>query len=169
MPFYLIQGRGLNPAQAGLFITVQPVIMAIAAPLSGTLSDKIGSRIPGMLGMGMLSAGLFFLSNLEAQTGLWMVVVGLIMTGSGIGTFISPNTSALMGAAPRSRQGIASGVMAAARNFGMVLGIGLAGAIFTTQLAQNGSNGLYLGVGQGFRVASLIAILGFFTSALKDK
>ena len=36
MPFYLIQGRGLNPAQAGLLLTVQPVLMAITAPVSGT-------------------------------------------------------------------------------------------------------------------------------------
>jgi EmrB/QacA subfamily drug resistance transporter len=169
MPFYLIQGRGLNPAQAGLMLTVQPVIMAITAPISGALSDRIGSRLPGMVGMGVLSAGLFLLSNLEAQTGLWVVVVGLVMTGAGTGTFISPNTSALMGAAPRSRQGIASGVQAAARNFGMVLGIGLAGAIFTTQLAKGVANALYLGIGQGFRVAALVALLGILSSAIKDE
>ena len=39
-----------------------------------------------------------------------------------------------MGDAPRNRQGIASGVLALARNVGMVLGIGLTGAIFTTVL-----------------------------------
>ena len=169
MPFYLIQGRGLNPAQAGLILTVQPIVMAITAPLSGNLSDRIGSRIPGMLGMGVLSAGLFLLSNLEASSRLWLVVVGLIMTGSGTGTFISPNTSALMGAAPKPRQGIASGVLATARNFGMVLGIGLAGAIFTTQLAKDLTDALYLGIGQGFLVASLVAILGVITSAIKDE
>jgi hypothetical protein len=41
-----------------------------------------------------------------------------------------------MGNAPRNRQGIAAGVLALARNVGMVLGIGLTGAIFTTVLAQ---------------------------------
>ena len=169
MPFFLIQGRGLNPAQAGLLLTVQPVVMAVTAPLSGTLSDKIGSRLPGMMGMAFLSAGLFLLSYLAATTGLWMVIVGLILTGSGIGTFISPNTSTLMGAAPKARQGIASGVLAAARNFGMVLGIGLAGAIFTTHLSKDLPDALYLGIRSGFRVASLIAILGIFTSAIKDE
>ncbi len=46
MPFYLIQGRGLNPAQAGLLLTAQPVLMAISAPVSGALSDRLGSRLP---------------------------------------------------------------------------------------------------------------------------
>jgi len=43
-----------------------------------------------------------------------------------------------MGAAPRNRQGIAAGVLATSRNVGMVLGVGLAGAIFTTVVALRG-------------------------------
>ena len=168
MPFYLIQGQGLNPAQAGLLLTVQPVMMAITAPISGALSDRIGSRLPGMIGMGLLAVGLFLLSRLGPGTELWLVVLGLAVAGAGTGTFISPNTSALMGAAPRSRQGIASGVQAAARNFGMVLGIGLAGAIFTTHLAQNTADSFYAGIELGFLVAAGIAGLGIVVSAIKD-
>ncbi|HEY8476632.1 MAG TPA: MFS transporter, partial [Chloroflexota bacterium] len=33
LPFYLIQGRGLGPAEAGLVLTAQPLVMAVAAPL----------------------------------------------------------------------------------------------------------------------------------------
>jgi len=168
MPFYLIQGRGFNPAQAGLLLTVQPVMMAITAPISGELSDRVGSRLPGMLGMGLLACGLFLLSRLGAESQPWLVILGLAVAGSGTGTFISPNTSALMGAAPRSRQGIASGVQAAARNFGMVLGIGLAGAIFTTHLAKDTAASFYAGIQQGFLVAAGIALLGMLVSAIKD-
>jgi EmrB/QacA subfamily drug resistance transporter len=169
LPFYLIQGRGLNPAQAGLLLTVQPILMAISAPISGALSDRIGSRGPGMVGMGVLAGGLLILSRLGTDSSLWLVALGLVVAGLGTGTFISPNTSALMGAAPRSRQGIASGVQGAARNFGMVLGIGLAGAIFTTQLAQNTAEALYNGISQGFLVAAGVALLGILSSAIKDE
>jgi EmrB/QacA subfamily drug resistance transporter len=168
MPFYLIQGRGLNPAQAGLLLTVQPVIMAIAAPISGALSDRVGSRVPGMIGMGLLAVGLFLLSRLGPASETWQTVLALAVAGLGTGTFISPNTSALMGAAPRARQGIASGVQATARNFGMVLGIGLAGAIFTTHLAQNTLESFYAGISLAFLVAAGIALLGVFVSAIKD-
>jgi EmrB/QacA subfamily drug resistance transporter len=169
MPFYLIQGRGLSPAQAGLMLTIQPIVMAIIAPISGMLSDKIGSRWPGMLGMGVLAGGLVFLSTLGQASPLWMVAVGMVIVGMGTGTFISPNTSALMGAAPRERQGIASGVQGAARNFGMVLGIGLAGAIFTTHLAQNTADALFSGISVGFLAAAGVAVLGIVSSALKDE
>jgi EmrB/QacA subfamily drug resistance transporter len=169
MPFYLIQGRGLNPAAAGLLLTAQPILMAITAPVSGAFSDKIGSRLPGMLGMAVLAVGLFLLSHLGATTTLAYTAVALAVAGMGTGTFISPNTSALMGSAPRSHQGIASGVLAAARNVGMVLGIGLAGAIFTTHLAQNTPAAFYQGIAMGFLAAAVVAGLGVFVSASKEK
>ena len=74
-----------------------------------------------------------------------------------------------MGSAPRSQQGVASGIQATARSFGMVLGIGLAGAIFTTQLAQNTPDALYRGISQGFLVAAGVAVLGIISSAIKDE
>jgi EmrB/QacA subfamily drug resistance transporter len=169
MPFYLIQGRGMNPAQAGLLLSVQPVLMAIVAPISGTLSDRLGSRLPGMLGMAVLAGGLLLLAGIGAGTGMGLVILGLAVTGIGTGTFISPNTSALMGSAPRTRQGIASGVLATARNFGMVLGIGLAGAILTTHLAQHTQNALYKGIDMGFLAAVGVAALGIVMSAVKEK
>ncbi len=98
-----------------------------------------------------------------------MAALGLAVAGFGTGTFISPNTSALLGSAPKSRQGIASGVQATARNFGMVLGLGMAGAIFTTQLAQGTAEALYRGVSLGFLAAAGVALLGVVMSALKEK
>jgi EmrB/QacA subfamily drug resistance transporter len=169
MPFYLIQGRGLNSAEAGLLLTAQPIVMAIAAPVSGSFSDRFGSRWPGMIGMTVLAGGLFFLSTIGPETPLWMVAVGMAVVGSGTGIFISPNTSALMSAAPRARQGTAAGVMATARNFGMVLGIGMAGAIFTTQLNLNAADGLFLGISLGFIAGAFVAVLGIFMSAIKEK
>ena len=169
MPFYLIQGRGLNPSRAGLILTAQPIIMAIAAPISGSFSDRFGSRKPGMLGMGLLAAGLFLLSRLGGNSELWLVILGLILAGLGTGMFISPNTSALMGAAPRTHQGVASGVQATARNFGMVLGIGLAGAIFTTQLAGNAADALFRGTSLGFLAGAVVALVGAFVSAAKQE
>jgi EmrB/QacA subfamily drug resistance transporter len=169
MPFYLIQGRSLNPAQAGLLLTAKPILMAITAPISGSLSDRFGARLPGMIGMAMLAGGLFILSRLGPQTPFWVAVVGLAIAGFGTGTFISPNTSALLGAAPRHRQGIASGVLAAGRNVGMVLGIGLAGAIFTTHLAENTALSLYRGVDMGFLAAAIVATVGIVVAAIKER
>ena len=171
LPFYLIQGRGLGPDQAGLVMTVQPLVMAISAPISGWLSDRIGSRLLSTLGMAILAFGMFRLSRIGVASPLSSVTLGLGIVGLGTGTFIAPNTSALMGAAPRQRQGVAGGVLATARNVGMVLGVGLAGAIFTTVQAHERSAGqaaaLLHGITAGFIVAMFIAAAGVVTSLVR--
>ncbi len=173
MPFYLIDGRSFNPAQAGLLLTAQPIVMAIIAPISGTLSDRIGARLPGMLGMACLAAGLFLLSRLGPTSPTIQVVLALAIVGLGTGIFISPNNSALLGSAPRHRQGIAAGMLATARNFGMVLGVGFAGAIFTTVQAHNLSAGSEAALFKAFQVtffiAAALAAFGVLTTAGREK
>jgi EmrB/QacA subfamily drug resistance transporter len=171
LPFYLIQGRGLGPAQAGLILTAQPLVMALVAPLSGSLSDRIGSRMLSSLGMLILAFGLVFLSRLGPTSPLGQVVAGLAVAGLGTGIFISPNTSALMGAAPRGRQGIASGILATARNAGMALGIGLAGAILSSVLAAApaADTGLFTAVSAAFLFASAVGLVGTGVSAIRGR
>lgn len=172
MPFYLIQGRDLGPAQAGLLLTVQPLIMILVAPLSGTLSDRLGSRLPAALGMAVLGGGLFLLSRLGPQSSVGDVVAGLAIAGLGSALFISPNNSALMGAAPRQQQGVAASILALARNLGMVLGIAFSGAVFTSVLAINTvvcpATALFGAVDVGFDVAIGAAVLGLLLAVMRD-
>jgi MFS family permease len=178
MPYFLIQARGFTTAQAGLILTAQPLVMAIVAPISGTLSDRIGTRLPAVFGMAVLSAGLFLLSRLDALSDIKSMMIALGVVGLGTGVFISPNNSSLMGSAPKSRQGIAAGILATARNFGMVLGVGIAGAVFTTALARAGfipslsgdsiqNPAIFKALELSFFVAAAITILGVFTSMIR--
>jgi EmrB/QacA subfamily drug resistance transporter len=172
MPFYLMQGRNFTPTQAGITLTAMPIVMALVAPLSGTLSDRIGTRWPTVTGMAFLAVGLYLLSGLGPATPPVQIAFRLGVVGFGVGLFVSPNNSALMGAAPRPRQGIAAGIMATSRNFGMVLGVGLAGAVFTTILSQAGESqnaALFEALQISFLVAAGIAALGVGITAIKIK
>jgi EmrB/QacA subfamily drug resistance transporter len=170
MPFYLIQARQFSPSYAGLLLSVQPLIMAIVAPISGTLSDRIGVRLPSTLGMGILAMGLFLLSRLGPVSSPGAIAAAMLISGLGIGIFISPNNSALLGSAPRNRQGIA-GLLATARNVGMVLGVGLAGAIFTTIMAQviTPIAAEYQAISPSLMVAASVALLGMMISAMRGE
>jgi EmrB/QacA subfamily drug resistance transporter len=169
LPFLLIQGRGLGTQQAGLVLTAQPIVMAVVAPISGALSDRIGSRGLATVGMLLLAAGLVCLAMLVTNGTLVSIAAALALIGLGVGVFVSPNNSALMGAAPRHRQGIAAGVLATARNVGMVLGVGFAGAVFTTVLAHAATPtaGLVAGVRASLFAGAAIAALGAATSATR--
>ncbi|MBM3287015.1 MAG: MFS transporter [Candidatus Eisenbacteria bacterium] len=163
MPFLLIRGMRMSVSEAGLLLTCQPLAMAITAPLSGAVADRVGSRGPSTLGMAILATGLFLLASLDAASSRWEIGAGLAVVGLGTGIFISPNSSALMGAAPKHRQGIAGGVLATARNLGMALGVGLSGAILTTLLARGAD--LHSAIRAGFLVAGAVALAGVPISA----
>src|SRR5512144_2823135 len=91
VPFYLIEGRGLSPGRAGLLLTVQSLAMVVTAPVSGTLADRIGSRLPATIGMAISAAGLFILSGLRGSSPSSLAVAGLLLTGVGSAIFVTPN------------------------------------------------------------------------------
>jgi len=132
MPFYLIHPCGYSIKKVGLFMVVPFVFLFFVAPISGSLYDRLGSRMLCTLGMSILATALFTMSSLGSRESAFPIVWRLALVGLGTAVFLPPNTSAAMTAVPQQRRGIASGTVAAARNFGMVMGVALAGAIFNT-------------------------------------
>ena len=170
LPFYLIEGRGLSAARAGLFICALPLAMAAVAPASGWLSDRVGAALPATTGMGLLACGTLLLTRLGPDSSLHTLAWELALAGLGVGLFLSPNNSALMGSAPRDRQGVAAGVRATARNLGNVLGIGIVGAVFNSVLAHHASpsTALFAAFHAGLWAVGVAAVLGAVTSAARS-
>ncbi len=131
LPFYLEELRGFSPEEAGWLLTPLPLTIAVIAPFSGMLADRIGTRWLAAGGLTLGCAGLVLLSGLDAHSAVLDIIWRLVVIGIGQGLFQSPNNSALLGAAPRGHQGSASGFLATGRVVGQSLSIALAGAIFT--------------------------------------
>jgi EmrB/QacA subfamily drug resistance transporter len=132
LPFYLEELRGYSTLQAGLLLTPLALTIAVVAPFSGTLADRIGTRWLASAGLAIACVGLVFMSQLNAQSSTFDIIWRLVFTGVGQALFQSPNNSALMGAAPRGHQGSASGFLATGRVVGQSVSVALAGAIFAS-------------------------------------
>ena len=132
LPFYLEELRHFSTLEAGLLLTPLPLTIAVIAPMSGSLADRIGTRWLAAGGLTIACIGLVFVSQLNAQSSLWDIIWRLVFTGAGQALFQSPNNSALMGSAPRSLQGSAGGFLATGRVVGQSLSVALAGAIFAS-------------------------------------
>ena len=128
-PFFLVYALGYSILQVGLVMAASPIATLVIAPICGTLSDRIGTRIFTVCGMCIAALGLFLLSGLNESSDAWDVAWRITVTGSGIGMFQSPNNSRIMGSVSPRYMGIASGIIAAMRNVGMVFGIAVAGAV----------------------------------------
>lgn len=132
LPFYLEELRGLSIIEAGLLLTPLPLTIALVAPFSGALADKIGSRWLTASGLTVVCIGLVLISQLNAQSSINDIIWRLVVTGAGQALFQSPNSSALMGSVARNRQGSASGFLSTGRVMGQSVSVALAGAIFTS-------------------------------------
>lgn len=129
LPFYYQDVLSLTPSAAGFMMTVSPIILAVVAPLSGYLSDKIGSEKISALGLSILSIGIFLLIILNVNTPLILVgiLVGTLSLGSGI--FQSPNNSLIMSTVDKSELGVAGSVNGLVRNLGTTTGIAISTSI----------------------------------------
>jgi len=137
MPFYAQNVLGYDPQQTGLLMATVPVALGLIAPVSGSLSDRFGSRPITVAGLAMLTVGFLAVSSLDAETTTLGYVLRFLPVGLGMGIFQSPNNSAIMGAAPRDRLGIASGMLAMTRTLGQTTGIATLGALWAGQVFKH--------------------------------
>ncbi len=140
MPFYLHSVMLLTPTQIGLAITPFPLLMAVAAPVSGYLSERVSPVILTTSGLGILASGLVYLSTLNAQSVIWQVIIGQAVMGIGNGMFQSPNNNSVLSSVPVSKVGLASGISAFMRNVGMVSGTAVAVSVFESKRQQELAN-----------------------------
>jgi EmrB/QacA subfamily drug resistance transporter len=131
-PFYFEELRGFPSERTGLLLTPWPLAMVIVSPVAGALSDRFGSRVLAPLAMAITTAALLLLTQLDATSPMSEIWWRLALAGAGLGLFQSPNARSLMGAAPQSQQGMASGVFATTRITGQALSVAVAGAVFAT-------------------------------------
>jgi len=121
-------------------LAVTPVMVAITAPIAGTLSDRFGSRIITSIGLAVLLFGQIMVSTLGADTSVIGYLARFIPVGIGIGLFQAPNNSAVMGSVPRERSGVASSLLSLTRTIGQTTGIALLGAFWERQVTLQAGN-----------------------------
>ncbi|MFQ5872593.1 MAG: MFS transporter [Dehalococcoidia bacterium] len=157
MPFYLIQVLGYRADRAGLMILPYAVGMALTSPVSGRLSDRLGTRWLSVTGMALSASAMFTFSRLSFDSSAIHVIIGMILGGTGMGTFSSANTSAIMGAQRREKYGIVAAFQNLVRNSGNVTGVALATAIVSFTMGSQGYEPSLAAVsdsgGEGVRMA----------------
>ncbi len=143
MPFYLEEVLGLDPEHAGFLMSAIPLTVFVVAPISGHLSDRVGTRYLCALGALISSIALLTMaglagSGLNESTAHFKVILALLAVGLSSGLFQSPNNVALMSAIQTHKLGVASAVMATIRNLGLVTGTGIAAKLFSWRHSETG-------------------------------
>ncbi|MFX1552973.1 MAG: MFS transporter [Promethearchaeota archaeon] len=183
IPFYLMNGVGYSTSESGLLFLSFPSSMAVVTPLSGWLSDRVGTRLLPTVGMALICLSLFLCSRLGSESSGADIVLSFVIFGIGAGLFMPPNQSLIMGAAPKDRLGSVSALMATIRQIAFSSGTAITGAIFTRrqsfhaiQLARENLDLLIIdrlslisGFQDTFLVTAIVCSIGIFTSLIGAK
>lgn len=128
--YHLQYVRGWNAQMAGIMLIVTPIIMAILAPNSGKLSDKIHPQKIAAIGMSITTVALVILVFLDSNTPLYLIIIAMILQGIGMGLFTTPNTNAIMSSVPPNETPNASAAQSAMRTIGQTMSLGILTLIF---------------------------------------
>jgi MFS family permease len=126
-----------TPLWAGIYMIPLTVGFLIMGPLSGYLSDKVGSRGLATTGMVIMGLAFLFLTLLPANFSYPIFATLILILGCGMGMFSAPNTTAIMNAVPAEYRGVSSGMIATFRNIASTLSITMIFSLVTVGLAQH--------------------------------
>lgn len=125
-----------TPLWAGIYMIPLMVGFIIMGPISGFLSDKLGSRLFATLGMALAAVGFLGLTLLPANFDYQWFAPLLFLLGTGQGMFSAPNTTAVMNSVPAENRGVTSGMRATFQNSASLLSMGVFFSIVTVGLAS---------------------------------
>ncbi|MBK3574484.1 MFS transporter [Streptomyces sp. MBT65] len=149
-----------TPLWAGIFMLPLTAGFLAAGPVSGYLSDRLGSR--GLATGGALLFGSTFLGLmcLPIDFSYWIFAVLIALNGIASGMFGAPNSSSIMGSVPARLRGVASGMRATFQNSGTAVSIGVFFSLMIAGLAKSLPHTLTTGLQQQGVPAHLAAQVG---------
>ncbi|MBI4201691.1 MAG: DHA2 family efflux MFS transporter permease subunit [Chloroflexi bacterium] len=138
MPFFLQQVQGYSPGQSGLVLVAAAACMATIGPVAGRLSDRFGTKPFTILGLALMTTALLLFSRMTESTPLIVVVLLLMLNGTGMANFLSPNSSAVLGSVERGQYGVASAFLNLVRNAGNITGLAIGTTVVAATMAARG-------------------------------
>jgi EmrB/QacA subfamily drug resistance transporter len=173
LTLYLQYLKGYSPITAGLIVSVQSIMMILVSPFAGRLSDKIDPGSVSTMGMVLTTVGVALMTLINFENALYLGGVSLIIFGSGIGLFYSPNTKLVMGAVDKKYLGVASATLSDMRSMGQIFGMGIVMLIISVilgnvQIMPSNYPELISSLRISLVAIAILSTIGIFTSILKD-
>jgi EmrB/QacA subfamily drug resistance transporter len=150
LPFGLIQVHGYSATAAGAVFLPFTVIMGVLSRWAGGLLDKVGARLPLIVGPTLSALGFALFALAGPATPYWIAfLLPVTVIGLGMTIAVAPLTTAVMNAVPRHQAGIASGINNAVATVANLFAIAIFGAIALNLFSHD--------VASGIRIAMLVA------------
>ncbi len=173
LPFYVSDTLMLNAKALGLLLAVTPVVLAVAAPVAGRLSDEIAPAYLITLGLVVIGASMLWFSQLDARSSGVAVALRMGATGIGMGLFQASNANLVMGTMRPEKLATGGAIMALSRSMGTVSSVAIMSVLFAARLdahvqsstvGMDGSDAFVMAFRDTYRVSALLAAFAAFIS-----
>jgi MFS transporter, DHA2 family, multidrug resistance protein len=120
---------GLSPLQAGLWTAPAAAGLIVGPLLVPLLARRVRPGVLMSAGLAVMAIGCGLLSQVNASSGLWVVVIASVIIFLGLPPIVVLATDQVVGAAQPERAGSASAISETSFEFGGALGIAVLGSM----------------------------------------
>lgn len=168
-PFHLTRGLVLDAARAGLIMSIGPIVSALTGIPAGRLVDRFGGGRMALVGLMNMMVGCALLALTPARLGIVGYAAPLAVLTSGYAIFQAANNTMVMADLPAERRGLVSGVLNLSRNFGLMTGASVLGAVFAWASGADprsaAPDDVVVGTHATFAVALVLVVLAMTATA----
>ena len=158
---FLQRVLGFDSLEVGLaFLPVTGLIGLLSLGFSAKLNLRFGPRATLLPGLGLVAAGLLFLSQISADGSYWAEVLpAMALIGAGAGLSFPSLMSLAMGGVAPEEAGLASGLVNTSLQVGGALGLAVLATLATNRTTDllAGGDSTAVALTDGYRLAFLIA------------
>ena len=137
IPIFAQTFLGYDATQSGyLFIPMAAALM-LAAPIGGALTGRVESRFVIFWSTLVAAVGIFFFSYLDPKSGPLAIIIPLAIMAFGMGFGMAQRTNVIASVVNPNEIGIASSILALARNIAGAFGIAIFSTILTNRVGTD--------------------------------
>ena len=132
LALYMQNVLGYSPLETGVRFLPTTLVVMVAGPVAGRLTDRVGPRWLMTGGLVLVAASLAWQSRIDVDTTYGYLLPAFMVMGLGIGFVMSPMSTAAMNAVDRAKAGVASGTLSMSRMVGGTFGVAALGALIAS-------------------------------------
>lgn len=137
IPVFAQTFLGYTSTQAGYLFIPMAVTFMIAAPLGGKLIGKVRPRYVIAISTMLGAIGIFIFSYLDPRSTALNIILPMTIMAGGLGLGMAQRTSLIASSVPEHEVGIASSILALARNIAGAFGIAFFATILTSSIENH--------------------------------
>ena len=156
-----------TPLEAGVKLLVWTGAVMVVAPVAGFFSERYGSRVFMIAGLGLQAIALGWMANVVGVNESYAsLIIPFVLAGSGMALVFAPSANAVLASVRTSQTGQASGATNAIRELGGVLGIAVLATVFTSHGSYLSPQAYINGLAPALWVGAVVLAAGALIAAV---